>query len=589
MPFDGIVTKCIVQELSDILVGGRVEKVFQPEADEIILNIRSQGKNLRLLLSANANHPRIHVTSTVKENPAAPPVFCMLLRKHLSGGKITGVSFYDFERVVGLRIESMNELGDMTEKLLLTEIMGKHSNIILLNSEDRIIDAVKHVDSDMSSVREIMPARQYTPPPTQHKKSPAELDTASFYREMTDAAEAGISTEKGILNYIKGFSPLICREICHRASLDGKRAVGNLSDSEVGLLKDVLSSTLKDISSNSFSPCIIYEDENFEKPFDYHCFKIEQYPFVRSFSSISDVLENFYSAKDTIERLKQKKSGLTKVLANEIDRCRRKLSLHREKLRDVSDREKLKLSGELITANIYCIPPNHKKVSLLNYYSESEEYVDIPMDENLSPQENAQRYFRRYSKAKSTFIYTNRQLEETQKELDYLESVQLLLENCALTQEIEEIRQELIDQGYIKEKRKPGKKKKETVSKPLRFISSDGYEILVGKNNRQNDLLTMKNASSNDMWLHTRNIPGSHVIVRKQQNDIPDATLVEAAEIAAFHSRARNSSTIPVDYTTVKNVKKPPGAKPGMVIYENFKTVIVTPVESKIKKLGSDV
>ena len=584
MPFDGIVAKCVVEELTAKLEGGRIEKVFQPEADEIAINVRAWNRNYRLVLSASANYPRIHLTENVKNNPAAPPTFCMLLRKHLSGGKILGFEFNDYERIIGLIVEGANELGDVSEKKLVIEIMGRYSNIILLNSENKIIDAVKHVDSEISRVREVMPARPYVLPPAQDKTSPGQLDIGLL---MEKAADSQLTLEKYLLDNIKGFSPLICRELCHRAGLDGKLSTAALGVDGLEALKRELAAITRLITESNFQPCIIYEDDSFTKPLDYHCLNISQYSSLKKMESISEVLDTFYSSKDNQERLRQKKSDLTKVLNNVMERCSKKLAIHQETLRDVADRERLRLYGELVTANIYCIPRNTKSVTLSNFYSEQGESIVIPLDENMLPQENAQRFFKKYSKAKSTYTYTVKQLVESQKELDYLESVLLLLENCISPQEIDEVRQELSEQGYMILKKNPGKKKKAVMSEPLRFKSSDGFDIFVGKNNRQNDRLTLKLASSNDIWLHTKNIPGSHVIIKKTAGEISESSLKEAAMLAAWYSKARMSSNVAVDFTAVKNVNKPSGAKPGMVIYVNNRTIMVTPDEKLVKGLLS--
>ncbi|HHW48175.1 MAG TPA: fibronectin/fibrinogen-binding protein [Clostridiaceae bacterium] len=584
MPFDGVVTKCIIEELKETILDGRIEKIFQPERDEIVLNIRAKGQNLKLLLSANSSYPRIHFTGVVKENPAAPPVFCMLLRKHLSGAKIIGVEFSDYERIVTLLVESINELGDMSVKKIIIEIMGRHSNIILVNSDDKIIDSIKHVDSETSSVREVMPARPYILPPSQNKTSPEALDMEKLFDKTDEYSST--SLEKYLLNKIKGFSPLLCREICFRAGVDERTSISTLSVHARERVKSVLHELVSQIASGKFSPCLIFEDGSFEKPLDFHCVEIRQYKNIKHESSINRVLDIFYSKKDLIERIRQKKSVLIKVLQTNIERCNKKLSLQQEKLREVSDREKLRLYGELITANIYNIQKNAKSVKLLNYYSEGNEYIEVPLDENLSPQENAQRYFKKYAKAKSAYKYTSEQLQETLSELEYLEGVLVQLENSDKIQEIEEIKEELIEQGYISSRKKASSKRKnDKTSLPMHFKSSEGIDIYVGKNNRQNDFLTMKQASSKDIWLHARNIPGSHVIIKKQQKNIGENTLLEAAILAAYYSRAKMSSAVPVDYTEVKNVKKPPGAKPGMVIYDNFKTIIVTPDESVVKSL----
>jgi predicted ribosome quality control (RQC) complex YloA/Tae2 family protein len=582
LPFDGIVTKCVVEELAAKLVGGRIEKVFQPEADEAVIGIRARSRNYRLVLSASANYPRIHLTETVKENPPAPPTFCMLLRKHLSGGKILRFEFNDYERIVGLIVEAANELGDISEKKLVIEIMGRYSNIILLNSENRIIDAVKHVDSGISSVREVMPARPYSLPPAQDKLSPAELDIG---RLMEMAAASQLTLEKYLLDNIKGFSPLICRELCHRSGLEGRLPAAALAPDGRESLKRELAGVIRLITAGAFQPCIIYEDEGLTKPLDFHCLSISQYPFTKKMESISEALDTFYSLRDGQERLRQKKSDLTRVLSNAVERCGKKLAIQQDTLREVADRERLRLYGELITANIYRIPKNVRSATLSNFYSEQGENIEIPLDENLLPQENAQRYFRKYAKAKSTYTFTIRQLEDSRKELDYLESVLLLLENCSSAQEIEEVRLELAEQGYMVLKKKPAAKKQAGMSEPLRFKSSDGFDIFVGKNNRQNDRLTLKLASSNDIWLHTKNIPGSHVIIKKTAAGISETSLKEAAMLAAWYSKARMSSNVAVDFTAVKNVNKPSGAKPGMVIYVNYRTITVTPDEKTVKGL----
>ncbi len=584
MPFDGIVTKCIVNELNLLLSGGRVDKVFQPEADEIVLLIRSKGQNYRLVASANASYPRLHITTAQKENPQVPPVFCMLMRKHVAGGKLLDISFHDYERVISINIESVNELGDLSIKRLVVEIMGKHSNIILLNSEDKIIDSIKHVDSDVSSVREVMPARHYVLPPAQDKQLPENISPDSIFQN--EKASTAKHIEGLMLDIIKGFSPYTCRDICTGAGVNPKTPVAKLSDSEK---EDIISSLriyINKIKSNVFEPCIVYQDSNFLKPADFYCFKPLQPSVLKQYELLSVALDDYYSLRDTNERLGQRKGDVVKVVKNGIDRCDKKIAIFHEKLREVADREKLQLYGELLTANIYCISSGTKSARVLNYYSENEEYIDIPLNEYKSPQDNAQRYFKQYSKAKSTHLNVMQQLEDTLSELKYLESVQTMLENCSSNQEIDEIRQELIDQGYIKSSvRNSKKKKQEKPSSPLEFVSSDGFQILVGKNNKQNDMLTLKTAASYDLWLHTKNIPGSHVIIRTDRNEVPDSTLLEAATLAAYHSSARMSYNVPVDYTSVKNVKKPGGAKPGMVIYESFKTINVTPDEIRVNEL----
>ncbi len=586
MPFDGIVVKSVVEELSETLTGSRIEKIFQPEPDEIIINIRAKGQNYKLLLSASPNYPRIHFTDSSKENPAIPPVFCMLLRKHLSGGKVTGVEFHDFERIISLYIESLNELGDLTKKHLIIEIMGRHSNIILTNDEGRILDSIKHVDNEVSRIREVMPGRQYILPPAQDKLSPECINPEKFIDE--GALNCQTNVDKYLLSNVKGFSPLLCREITFLSGIDDRISFDALPKEKKDSLLSVLKDTFEAIIISNFKPCIVFDSEDMDKPIEFHCLNLKQYNFVRHYPTMNQALDAFYREKDRAERSKQKKSDVLKVINNNLERCNKKLSLQQEKMREVSDRDELKLCGELLTANIYSIPKNTKSVTLLNYYSENNDTVEILLDPDLTPQENAQKYFKQYNKAKSAYLSTSKQLEETVKEMEYLEGVLQMLDNCNTLQEINEVRQELAEEGYLSKRNKNSINKKDKPSSPHHFKSSDGFDILVGKNNRQNDLLTLKQASSWDMWLHTRNIPGSHVIIKSNRQSIPDSTLLEAAIIAAYHSKAKDSSNTPVDYTAVKNVKKPPGAKPGMVNYDNFKTIIVAPDEGLIKKLRAD-
>jgi predicted ribosome quality control (RQC) complex YloA/Tae2 family protein len=584
LPFDGVVAKCVAEELTEKLAGGRVEKIYQPEADEILLSVRARSKNFMLVMSASSNYPRIHLTNAAKENPDVPPGFCMLLRKHLSGGRILSFEFNDYERIIGILIEAVDELGDISAKKLVIEIMGRHSNIILVNNENKILDAIKHIDSAISSVREVLPARPYILPPAQNKSSPSGLDTGLLVKNLESSNK---TVEKFLLDNIKGFSPLLCREICHRAGIDSGTGASAIGPGAREMLKKALDGVLDDIKNARYAPCILFEDEQHQKPLDFHCLDMEQFKHKIAPGPISETLDAFYSSRDNAERLKQKKADIYKVLNNCIDRCAKKISIHQDTLRDVADREKLRLYGELITANIHAIPRNLSSVSLFNYYSDTQdEYIDIPLDPNLPPQGNAQRYFKKYARAKSAYANTVRQLEESVRELEYLESALQMLDNCTTPGEIDEARQELIEQGYMKLKRKRSIKRRQLLTEPLRFKSSDGLDIYVGKNNKQNDYLTFRLAQSGDIWLHTRNIPGSHVIIKKSGREIPDRTLEEAAVLAAWHSKAKMSANVQVDYTAVKNVAKPPGSKPGMVIYTNYKTAVVTPDKARVESLA---
>ncbi len=588
MPFDGVVIKSIIEELNEVITGSRIEKIFQPEIDEVVLLLRGKGRTNRLVMSANANCPRLHLTNVSKENPKNPPVFCMLLRKHISGGRITNISFQDFERIIVLNIEAANELGDLSFKKLIVEIMGRHSNIMLLNANDIIIDSIKHIDSEISSKREVMPARPYTPPPSQNKENPLKIELNELLSKLSNEEQTpsgNIHVGRFLLNNIKGFSPLLCDEICYRAGLDEKLEISSLSTDMINKLNSVLTSIISDIASMNYRPSIIYKDLKMQKPSDFHCVKITCFPVTKRISSINLAVDTYYKHKDTSERLTQKKSRLLKLLNTNIERCLRKLSLQQQELDKSSHSSTFRLYGELITANIHNIPKGSSKAILTNYYTNNSTNITVPLNENLSAERNAQIYFKKYKKAKRTYENTVKQLKKTKEELTYLESIFSLLENSLSIDEINDIKEELIQQGYIKQKKVTPQMRNANKPIPVRYKSSDGIYIYAGRNNLQNDYLTLKMASSKDIWLHTRNIPGTHVIIKKTVKNIPDSTIEEAALIAACHSKSKYSSNVPVDYTEIKNVKKPPGAKPGMVIYDNFKTVFVTPDEEKIKNL----
>jgi predicted ribosome quality control (RQC) complex YloA/Tae2 family protein len=589
LPLDGIVLDCITVELKNKVLGGKIVKFFQPEKDEIHIHIhiRTLGTNQKLLLSANPSYPRIHLTKVPKVNPSNPPIFCMVLRKHLLGGRIQDIRFKDFERILTFEIESINELGDLSTKLLVIEIMGRHSNIILVDDKGVIIDSIKHVNADISRVREIGPGKKYILPPAQSKKDPLKLDIDNLFK---DAVLSKLSIEKYLLDNIKGFSPYLCKILCTLSGIEGKTHASEVSTNDVlvAKLKYTLSKIIDKIKSRDYEPHIIHNDKKHNIPMDFHCLFLEQYSNLEYLDSINLVLDTFFSKKTLDNQLNQKKHNLVHLLNNHLEKCQKKLIIQKSALENVSDRESLKLYGELITAFIHSVPINKKKVTLLNYYSENNESVEIELNENKSPQENAQIYFKRYNKAKSTFYNAQRQLKKILEELAYLENVIHLLDRSSTLNEIDEIKEELIEQGYIKVKSKKVAKQnkaKTAPSKPFHYKSTDGFDIYVGKNNKQNDFLTFKFSNAKDMWLHVRNIPGSHTIIKCHEVDVPKATLQEAALIAAWHSKAVGSSNIAVDYTKVRHVKKPSGSKPGTVIYNNFKTIFVTPNENLINNL----
>ncbi|MEN8904576.1 MAG: NFACT RNA binding domain-containing protein [Clostridiales bacterium] len=584
MPFDGIITKFIIEELNSKILFGRIDKIHQPEKDEINITLRSKGKNLKLLLSIGSNYPRIHLTNVSKKNPDKAPLFCMILRKHLTSSKITAIKFMDYERIIKISFENTTDLGEISIKNLIIEIMGRHSNIILTNNNNKIIDSVKHIDFEISSKREIMPARDYLLPPSQNKISPDKYTDDILFTDNFQKLNTMVF--KFILDNIKGLSPLICNEICYMSNINPKNSVDTLTQNQIDTLKKNINYTIKQITNNKFRPVTIYSNN---KPLDFHCLNFEyKNKILKHHDTMSDLLDEYYYEVDKINHLNQKKYHIQKTLQNNINRCTKKISIHDSIIRKSANTDKYRLYGELITANIYNMKSNIKKIKLLNYYSTENEYVDISLKPTLTPNENAQFYYKKYSKSKTAIIESKKQVELAKSELYYLESVFHNLEIASEIEEINEIKEELVQQNYLIDKKK-SKKKILKISKPHHYISSNGYDIFVGKNNVQNDILTLKSSQSNDIWLHTKDIHGSHVIIKTNNSDfIPDKTLVEAANLSAFYSKGKLSSKVPVDYTKVKNVKKPSGAKPGMVIYVNYKTIYITPHEELIKNLTKE-
>ena len=584
MPFDGVVTKAICNELTKKIVDGRIEKIFQPENDEIILQIRANTHNIKLLLSANTNFPRTYMTNMQKENPLNPPAFCMLLRKHLVGSRILKIEFLDFERVIIFHFEKYNEFSITETKKVILEIMGRQSNIILTDSKGIVIDSIKRVNKKMNSVRTIQPGVEYSFPPSQEKISPKDFNPDTFLNDDNKQ----ITVYKYILDNIKGFSPLLCKEICYRANIKSNAIINSIDEVKKDSLINEIKGIIETISSNKFQPCIIFKAESLDEPMDYHCIKLLQAPHIKLYKSISNALDVFYFEKDLNLRLKQKKSSILKSLDNHINRTQKKVTIHNEILSNSEESENYRLFGELITANIHSMSGKAKEVSVLNYHSENHEYISIPLDETLSPQENAQRYFRKYSKIKKAIEHSKIQVRNSKEELKYLENVKYCLESSNDFYEIEEIKNELVEQNYIRYNKKTTKKRRTVANQPSKFISTSGFTILVGKNNKQNDTLTFKTATSNDLWLHAKNIPGSHVIIKCNNKKIPESTLLEAGILTAYHSKAKLSSNVSVDYTLAKRVKKPSGAKPGMVTYKDYKTIVVTPNKEVVKKLKAN-
>lgn len=583
--YDGIAVSNIVYELKEKFTGGRIDKIYQPRNDEIIFSVRSVKEgNFKVLLSANSMNPRIHITDIKKENPVSAPMFCMVLRKHIAGGRILDIRQPDFERMIVIDVESMNEMGDLGVKHIITEFMGKYSNIILTDEDGRILDSIKHVTHDKSSVREILPGGTYEMPPSQNKMNPMELNFEEFRKNAYE--KSGYTLQALIYKSYTGISPAYASEICFNAGYDSSDRAEQIGSDGIKRLYDSFEADVKKIKNGEFTPHIVYDTDG--SVTDFFSLTSNQYGERerKYFDSFSKLLEEFYYKKDEKYHVRQRAHDIRRTVLSNIERCSRKLEIQIKSIKDTENMDYYKLCGELITANIYSIEEKADRFTALNYYEEDMPEIVIKLDPMLTASENANKYYAKYNKAKRTRAAAAEQKKQTEEELNYLESVLTSIESSEDDSDIREIKAELAAQGYIKAKKIPkGKTQVLKKSKPMHFISSDGIDIYVGKSNVQNDELTIKFADSDDIWLHTKNIPGSHVIIKCGSETPPDRTIVEAAVIAATYSKAKESSKVPVDYTARKNVKKPGGAKPGMVIYERNKTLYVDPDPNLVSKL----
>lgn len=579
MSFDGLVMSAVKTELQQMLTGCRIEKIYQPLADEIVLLVHKNRDKFRLLISADARDARIHLTRTVKENPLTPPMFCMVLRKHLEGGRIIGFAQSGLERVLKISVEAIDELGRMAEKCLVCEVMGKHSNIILVDPGSNVIlDGIKRYSYGTSRHREVLPGRQYVGPPETGKLSPPDVDEDSFRRAVWDP-EAECSVENLILQKFEGFSPQTCREIAARAGINPGRCNQDLGELDLQRLWEAFQQITGCVLTGRFNPVLCRETC---RPTAFSAVHLSQFADrTCQTGTMNELLDEFYSFRERQEQLRQAASGLNKVIKNEIKKVRKKIEIHQSTLNKTADLEKLRMSGELIKANIYLIPARAEAADLVNYYDPEAKTVTVELDPQLTAAENAQAYFKRYTKARSGQEAAKTYLAEATAELDYLETVLMSVEQAEKAADLIEVKTELIKEGYLKPPREPRKGRKPETSpepEPIRFDLEDGFQVLVGRNNRQNDYLTLKLAAPEDLWLHVKDIPGSHVVVKSPlKNAIPDSVIEQAAQLAAYYSKARQSTKAPVDYTLRKHVRKPKGAKPGMVIYDNQKTVFVEP------------
>ena len=559
MAFDGITISNIVKELNDTILNGRIAKIAQPENDELLLTIKPAKGQVRLVISASASLPLIYLSRDNKPSPMTAPNFCMLLRKHIANGRIVGISQPSLERIIRFEIEHLDELGDLCRKSLIVEIMGKHSNIIFCNEKGMIIDSIKHVSAQMSSVREVLPGREYFIPDTMKKENPLDIPEENFTQELLSKP---MPVGKAIYNSFTGISPVVAEEICHLAGIDSSIPASEMSADLLSHLYRQFTYFMEQVTESKFSPAIYYEEN---EPKEFSSLPLTHFSNyqVKSFDSISKVIRTYYSSRDLITRIRQKSSDLRRVVQTALERNRKKYDLQLKQLRDTENRDKYKVYGELIHTYGYNLEDGAKELEALNYYTN--EMIKIPLDPQKTPQENAKKYFDRYNKQKRTFEALSELIKETKDEIDYLESVSKSLDIARSEDDLIQIKEELIESGFIR--RKQSSKKVKITSKPFHYISSDGFHMYVGKNNLQNEELTFHFANGGDWWFHAKKAPGSHVIVKTNGEELPDRTFEEAARLAAHYSKNSGAEKVEVDYVEKKQVKKPNGGKPGFVVY----------------------
>ena len=577
MAFDGIVTAALAAELNTKLAGGRVAKIAQPEADAVVLTVKNGNFTGKVLLSANASLPLCHLTDRTWPNPATAPNFCMFLRKHVGNARVLSVTQPGLERVLVFTFEHRSELGDLEERRLILELMGKHSNLIFVDEENVILDAVKHVSAQVSSVREVLPGRPYFIPNTKDKKDPL---TLTLEEAEGILAASPRPLPRTLVSTFTGIGNQIAEEVCARAGIDPDVPAGDLSPAGRTHAAHMFLRLLEDVKAAHFSPAILLRDGT---PVEYGVLPFtvweqlaasDESISVRPLASVSEMLESYYGEKNQADRSRQKTADLRKVVQTHLERARKKADLQEKQLKDTEGRDKYRVYGELLNAYGYGIEPGAKSAVLNNYYTGED--VTIPLDPTLTPTENAVRFFDRYAKQKRTFEAVTDQLAETKEQILHLESVAAALLLPLENEDLVQIRQELAEYGYLKKAASRGKKERVT-SKPYHFVSSDGFDIYVGKNNYQNDELTFRTASGGDWWFHAKGRPGSHVILRTDGRDVPDRAFEEAGALAAYFSSARDSEKVEIDYAPKKEIKKPAGAKPGFVVYYTNYSLMARP------------
>ena len=567
MAFDGLFTRAITHEIANSLQTGRISKIYQPSKYEVLLHIRANGKNQKLLISAHPTYARMHLTNQSYDSPALPPMFCMLLRKHLEGGFIEKIEQIDLERIIQITVRSRNEIGDESLKTLVIEIMGRHSNIILVDAKTNIIlDSLKHVSLAVNRHRTVYAGAEYVAPPAQHKINPLQIETQDEFIRPLDFLAGNM--DKQLVGAFMGISPLFAKEVVKKAVMVNEHA-----------LSEAFFTLQKPMQAHQYEPTMITANgKEFFYLFPLTHLKGDN----KTFLSVSELLDRFFFGKAERDRVKQQAHDLERFMHNEKAKNEKKLIKLQKTLQDAGKADKYQLFGELLTANMYALKKGDKEIEVVNYYDENGGTVKITLDPLRTPSKNAQRYFQKYQKAKNSVAIVKEQIEKTNEEILYFDSLLQQME-AAASKDIEEIREELAEEGYMRNRKSKNTKKK--TSKPIldKYISTDGTEILVGKNNKQNDYLTTKFARRDEIWLHTKDIPGSHVVIRSLEPT--EETLLEAAKLAAYYSKAKDSSSVPVDFTKIRHVKKPSGAKLGFVTYDNQQTLYVTPDADTVMKL----
>ena len=580
MALDGAFLHTIKSEIETV-ISSRVDKIYQPSKEEIVIVLRFRGGTKKLLISAGANSPRVHFTDIALENPKSPPMFCMLLRKHLNAGKLLSITQVELDRILQFNFEATNELGDIAELTLSVEIMGRHSNIVLVRKDGTVIDSIKRISLEMSSVRRVLPGVAYELPPLQDKINLLENDFETIYARLQNARNDELS--KALLAVLQGVSPIFCREVMHFVARGEDIYKDDLTEEQVERLRYFLSDVKNKLTNNT--PQFTTVSETDGRPKDFSFINITQYGtymLTKQFETAGELLDNFYSERDRIVRMKVRSSGILKLLVNTNERLHRKLELQRSELLQCGEREILKIKGDLINANLYRLEKGMTGQTLENFYDNNAP-IEIKLDPALTPSQNSQRYYKNYRRAVTAEKKLAELIASAEQEILYIDTIFDAVSRTTGESELLEIREELVEQGYLR--RQKAKNKPTRPAPPKKYLSSDGFAILCGRNNKQNDKLTLKDSRKHDIWCHTHDIPGSHVIIVTEGKDVPQNTILEACTIAGYNSKARTSAQVPVDYTEVKNVKKPNGAKPGMVIFEDNKTMFVTPTEDFVTNL----